>query len=116
MLWRVRRFRVNNIFIVKTAEFSKIRRELINDDEFLELQSFLLDNHERGETISQTGGCKKIRWSRPGMGKRGGVRVIYYVRSASGKLYCLLVCPKSAKDDLSDKEKAILKAITYRLG
>lgn len=50
------------------------------------------------------------------MGKRGGVRVIYYVRSASGKLYCLLVCPKNAKDDLSDKEKAILKAITYRLG
>ena len=50
------------------------------------------------------------------MGKRGGVRIIYYVRSASGKLYLLLVYPKNAKDDLSEKEKAILKAFSHRLG
>ncbi|WP_277973378.1 type II toxin-antitoxin system RelE/ParE family toxin [Pantoea agglomerans] len=107
---------MNYLVFVETTEFSKIRRELMSDDEFQELQSYLLESHERGDTISQTGGCKKIRWSRPGMGKRGGVRIIYYVRSASGKLYLLLVYPKNAKDDLSEKEKAILKAFSHRLG
>lgn len=48
----------------------------MDDDEFRELQTYLLEAHERGDTISHTGGCRKIRWSRPGMGKRGGVRVI----------------------------------------
>jgi hypothetical protein len=87
----------------------------MDDNEFRELQSYLLEGHERGDTISQTGGCKKIRWSRSGMGKRGGVRIIYYVRLLSGKLYLLLIYPKNAKDDLSESEKAVLKAISQQL-
>lgn len=63
-----------------------LRKDLMDDDEFRELQTYLLEAHERGDTISHTGGCRKIRWSRPGMGKRGGVRVIYYLRLASGRL------------------------------
>lgn len=106
---------MNYLVFVETPEFSKIRKELMVDDEFQEMQSYLLENHENGDTISQTGGCKKIRWSRRGMGKRGGVRIIYYVRTASGKLYLLLVYPKNEKDDLSEKEKAMLKALSQRL-
>ncbi len=33
----------------------------MEDDEFQEFQDYLLKNHENGDTISQTGGCKKIR-------------------------------------------------------
>ncbi|MEC3782490.1 type II toxin-antitoxin system RelE/ParE family toxin [Escherichia coli] len=53
--------------------------------------------------------------SRPGMRKRGGVRVIYYVRLASGRLYLLLIYPKNAKDDLSEKEKAVMKVLAQQL-
>lgn len=88
----------------------------MTDDEFQEMQSYLLEHHENGDTISHTGGCKKIRWSRQGMGKSGGVRIIYYVRAASGKLFLLLVYPKNKKDNLTEKEKAILKALSQRLG
>ncbi|ERK14088.1 hypothetical protein L580_3762 [Serratia fonticola AU-P3(3)] len=49
------------------------------------------------------------------MGKQGGVRVIYYVITRSGKLYLLIVYPKNAKDDLTESEKAILKALTDKL-
>ena len=31
---------------IETPTFSKARRALMDDDEFQELQSFLLDNHE----------------------------------------------------------------------
>ncbi|ERK05612.1 Cytotoxic translational repressor of toxin-antitoxin stability system [Serratia fonticola AU-P3(3)] len=46
------------------------------------------------------------------MGKSGGVRVIYYVRLLSGRLYLLLIYPKSAKVDLTEKEKEVLKSIS----
>lgn len=64
---------------------------------------------------SHTGGCKKIRWNRQGMGKRGGVRIIYYVRLTSGRLYLLLIYPKNAKDDLRENEKTMLKALSQQL-
>lgn len=100
------------IEFIETSAFSKARKSLMEDDEFRELQTFLLEGHEYGDTISQTGGCKKIRWGRQGMGKQGGIRVIYYVRTASGRLYLLLIYPKNAKDDLSPAEKAIMKKFT----
>ncbi len=60
---------MNYLEFVETSAFSGLRKELMDDDEFRELQTFLLEAHERGDTISHTGGCKKIRWSRPGMGE-----------------------------------------------
>ncbi len=94
---------------VETSAFSRLRKELMEDDEFQELQSYLLEHHDTGDTISHTGGCKKIRWGRKGIGKRGGVRVIYYVRTTKGRLYLLLVYPKNAKDNISQEEKNLLK-------
>lgn len=99
---------------VETPTFSKARRVLMDDDEFQELQSFLLDNHEYGDIISHTGGCKKIRWSRQGMGKRGGVRVIYYIKLASGRVYLVLIYPKNVKDDLTESEKILLKTLSQQ--
>lgn len=99
---------------IETPTFSKARRALMDDDEFQELLSFLLDNHEYGDTISHTGGCKKIRWSRQGMGKRGGVRVIYYIKLASGRVYLVLIYPKNVKDDLTESEKILLKTLSQQ--
>lgn len=106
---------MNYQVFIETSAFSMLRKDLMDDDEFRELQTYLLEAHDRGDTISHTGGCRKIRWSRPGMGKRGGVRVIYFLLLASGRLYLLLVYPKNAKDDLSENEKAAIKALTQQL-
>ncbi|PHM51248.1 type II toxin-antitoxin system RelE/ParE family toxin [Xenorhabdus sp. KK7.4] len=100
---------------IETTAFSKTRAELIEDDEFHELQSYLLKYHEKGNTISQTGGCKKIRWSRKGMGKRGGIRVIYYVRLLSGRIYLLLAYPKNEQEDLTQEQKLQLKNVIQHM-
>ena len=42
----------------------------------------------------------RVMWSRPGMGKQGGVRVIYFVELSASELCMLLVYPKSAKDNI----------------
>ncbi|AHF77557.1 hypothetical protein Sant_2522 [Sodalis praecaptivus] len=100
---------------IETPVFNKQRSELIDDDSFQKFQAFLLKSHEDGDTISKTGGCKKIRWGLEGKGKRGGVRVIYYCLTEQGKIYLLLVYSKNRKDDLSEQEKKVLNQISQML-
>lgn len=95
--------------------FSKIRHELFTDDEFQEFQTYLLNHYEDGDVISHSGGCRKIRWSRKGMGKRGGVRVIYYARTISGRIYLLLVYPKNSQSDLTHDQKSQLRMVIDKL-
>jgi hypothetical protein len=57
-------------------------------------------------------GARKARISRPGMGKSGGGRAIYYLVPAPEILVMLTAYPKSERDDLSpDQRKAILLAL-----
>ena len=100
---------------IETSAFSRTREGLMQDDELREFQTHLLDNHDQGDTVAGTGGCKKIRWSRPGSGKSGGVRVIYYVRAQSGRIYLIVMYPKNVQDNLTDKQKALIKAAVQKL-
>ena len=52
------------------------------------------------ERLARSGGCRKLRWSRPGMGKQGGVRVIYFSNLDAGELCMLLVYSKATKDNI----------------
>jgi hypothetical protein len=45
----------------------------------------------------------KVRWSRPGTGKRGGVRVIHYNRLTDGVIYLLVMYAKGVKDSIPAK-------------
>ncbi|MFK5130994.1 type II toxin-antitoxin system RelE/ParE family toxin, partial [Glaesserella parasuis] len=63
------------------------------------------------------GGCQKIRWKLESnnKGKSGGVRVIYYVVTKQGKLLLMMMYAKSKQDNMSDKQKAMLKAVVSQL-
>jgi hypothetical protein len=41
------------------------------------LQTFLLISPEAGDIVPGSGGVRKLRWVMTGVGKRGGVRVIF---------------------------------------
>jgi len=49
------------------------------------------------------------------MGKRGGVRVIYYNVMLKGRFYLALVYPKNELDDLTDEQKKALKKLSDML-
>lgn len=104
------------ITFIELSGFSKRRAELLPDDAFREMQEALIVNPELGDTIAGTGGFRKLRWSRAGMGKRGGVRVIYYNLSiTSGRLYLALVYPKNETDNITSEQKAVLKKVADQL-
>jgi len=55
--------------------------------------------------ISGLRGVRKARIARPGMGKRGGGRVIYYVALGTDLFYMMAAYPKSERDDLSNEQR-----------
>ena len=66
-------------FIEATA-FTKHIYKYLSEDEYLGLQSFLLQYPEAGKIVPDSGGVRKVRWAIAGKGKSGGVRVIYYFK------------------------------------
>jgi hypothetical protein len=57
-----------------------MRAHYLDDEEYGELQQFLMQAPEAGSVVPGSGGVRKLRWRREGAGKRGGLRVIYSVR------------------------------------
>ena len=99
------------MLFIEASTFTRQVRELLSDDEYRELQQELLRRPDAGDLIAATGGLRKLRWKREGSGKRGGVRVIYYWVSADARILLLMMYPKSTKDDLTAREKALLRKI-----
>jgi hypothetical protein len=57
-------------------------------------------------------GVRKARFARPGTGKSGGGRAIYYLALSSHSLFMMTAYPKSEREDLSeDQKKAFLASI-----
>lgn len=80
---------------VETPTFAADADKLWAEDERLEFMVWLAGNPEAGHVIPGSGGCRKVRWSRAGTGKRGGVRVIYFSRLAAGEIWLLVVYAKA---------------------
>jgi mRNA-degrading endonuclease RelE of RelBE toxin-antitoxin system len=87
--------------IIETPVFTKAIDRLLDVDEYLALQATMLARPNLGPVIRGTVGLRKMRWSRSGSGKRGGLRVIYYWDMPTDTFYLLYVYPKSARDDLT---------------
>lgn len=96
---------------VESVVFTKQVRELLSDEAYAEFQQYLAQCPEAGDVIRETGGLRKIRWSVPGSGKSGGVRVIYYHVSAQAQVRLLLIYRKGVKDDLTAAEKKVLRKL-----
>src|SRR6266478_2218942 len=73
----------------ETPIFTEQVVEFLDDDSYRELQSVLIREPESGNLIPRSRGLRKIRWRAAGRGKRGGIRVIYYLVSREDDLHAL---------------------------
>ena len=93
---------------IETRLFTRLVEEYLSDGELSELQLFLLNNPSAGDVIRGSGGVRKLRWSVAGRGKRGGVRIIYFLRSKQGEIWLLTIYAKNEAESLSGE---VLKRI-----
>ena len=96
---------------IETPIFTADVRVLLSDEEYARLQAHLVSQPDAGDVITGTGGLRKIRWTSVGKGKRGGSRVIYFHAVAQSQIRMLLIYRKGIKDDLTPKEKSVLRKI-----
>lgn len=85
---------------VETSYFTHWISKYLNDEEYGELQQYLMENPEAGKIISNSSGMRKLRWSRQGMGKSGGIRVIYYWAKTREQIYMLTAYSKSERENI----------------
>ena len=83
---------------IETGLFTRLVQEYLSDDEYSRLQHQLMRDPEAGAVVRGSGGVRKLRWAAVGRGKRGGYRVIYFVRRTSGVIWMLTIYPKNVAD------------------
>jgi hypothetical protein len=98
------------VLLIETPTFTRQITGLLSDDEYAEFQSQLVANPKAGDVIPGSGGLRKIRWSRAGQGKRGGIRVIYFA-AIEERIYLLAAYAKSVRDNLTAKQIKVLRRL-----
>jgi len=99
------------MILIETAIFTRRIQRLMTDEEYRLLQADLIARPEAGKVIPGSGGLRKVRWSSPGKGKRGGVRVIYYWFRSRDRILLLFAFAKNERDDLARDQLRQVKRV-----
>jgi hypothetical protein len=88
------------ISFVETRLFTRLVQEYLTEDEYAALQQALLQDPEAGAVVPGSGSVRKMRWGLAGRGKRGGLRVIYFLRTRQGQIWMLTIYPKNVAENI----------------
>jgi hypothetical protein len=94
--------------VAETPIFQKYASDVWSDVERIEFINWIANNPDAGDVIPGSGGCRKVRWSSTGQGKRGGARVIYF-NATEAAIWLLIVYKKAKFDNLPTAFLAELK-------
>lgn len=82
------------------------------EDERGAFAAFIAEHPTAGDVVPESGDIRRVRWGRAGVGKSGGVRVIYFARTAEGEVVLLTLYAKAKTDNLTgQKLKEIRRAL-----
>lgn len=93
---------------VETPVFTAALQRHLDDDQYRHLQIALMLRPEQGPVVPASGGLRKVRWAKPGSGKRGGLRVIYYWAPVERAFYMLYAYSKTDQGDLTPAQTRVL--------
>ncbi|OQS28260.1 transcriptional regulator [Chromobacterium haemolyticum] len=86
--------------LAETSIFTRYVADYWSEEERSDFFVWLVNNPTAGAVIPGSGGCRKVRWSSEGQGKRGGVRVIYYNLLDDGTIWLLTIYGKNVREDI----------------
>ncbi len=98
--------------VVESPIFQKLWPSYWDEEERAEFASFVALNPNAGVVIRGSGGVRKVRWSREGTGKSGGVRIVYLTRNEAGEVFLLTLYAKARSETIP---LAVLKEIRRAL-
>lgn len=100
---------VNYVFF-ETPVFTSRLPNYLDDDEYHALQRTLMSAPTLGDVIPGTGGFRKVRWSDPRRhkGRRGGLRIIYYLLAADRQFWMFTIYDKNEIEDLTARQCRLL--------
>lgn len=93
--------------VIETPVFQRMVENVLPEAERTLLIAWIAGNPLAGDVIPGAGGLRKVRWQRQGMGKRGGARVIYFLRNDLGEVVLIAIYAKAKFDNMP---VSILKA------
>lgn len=88
------------MIFIEASTFTKLLPKYLSDDEYRGLQSYLMQKPDAGDIVKGAGGIRKVRWASDGKGKSGGVRVIYYWKTADHEIWMLTIYSKSERSTI----------------
>jgi hypothetical protein len=95
--------------VVKTPTYLAFANKLFNEQERADIVALVAADPECGDVIRGTGGFRKVRIARKGMGKSGGARVVYIWRNDRFPVFLIAVFSKNEKENLSMEERNTLR-------
>ena len=95
--------------LLPIGTFEDKARRLLGKAGFDDMLEFLAKRPKAGRIIQGTGGLRKVRIARPGKGKSGGTRLIYYYHNEDKPILLLLIYAKADQENMTDAQKAQLK-------
>src|SRR5262249_17426850 len=95
--------------VVETPTYLAIANKLFSEEERADIVALVAADPECGDVIRGTGGFRKVRVARKGMGKSGGARVVYIWRNERFPVFLITGFPKNEKENLSKAERNALK-------
>jgi len=98
--------------VIETSLFQRQWPLYWTEDERGSFAAYIAEHPTAGDVVPESGGIRKVRWGRAGSGKSGGVRVIYFTRTAQGEVVLLTLYSKAKTDNLTGpKLKEIRRAL-----
>ena len=90
--------------VIETPTFQKQAAEVWSQPERYAFINWIAANPDAGDVIVGADGARKVRWSRSGSGKSGGVRVIYFHLVDDEVVLLVMVYAKAARATVKPKD------------
>ena len=91
--------------VVETPGYLKVAEALFTEAERENIVRLVAADPECGALLQGTGGFRKLRVPRAGMGKRGGARVVYILRNPLYPVFLVAAYAKNEKENLTQSER-----------
>jgi hypothetical protein len=97
--------------VVETPQYLKASESIFSEAERADIVVAIASAPKAGDLMPGTGGYRKRRFGRAGMGKRGGARVVYLYGGEDFPIFLITVYAKAEKGNLSKGEQNALAKI-----